>query len=131
MYRSGILIAAARWLRRYLVALALIGTLAAAMIQVYTTGVGPRPQQPPEGYVVERDRASLQWDKGTIERPIELQVSIDDPEFGNPAVERKTSGTSHSLRDLEPGSTYYWRLVQDGEPSRTASFSVSKYNVHI
>jgi len=119
------------FLRRYLVAVLLVGLLAAALIEVYATGTGPMPQQPPEGYTVERARASLQWNRGTRTEPITLQISIDDPTFASPKVERKVNGTTHSLNDLQRGSTYYWRLLQAGEPGPTASFKVSSHNVKL
>ena len=131
MRSTGILIGLGIFARRYVVALALIAALVAALVQVYTTGTGPMPQQPPQGYLVERARASLQWNRGTRTEPITLQVSIDDPTFAEPAVERKVNGTHHSLNDLQSGSTYYWRLMQDGEPSPIASFKVSSHNVKL
>ena len=103
------------FLRRYLVAVALLATLVVALVQVYATGTGPMPQQPPEGYTVERARASLQWNRGTRTETITLQISIDDPTFSAPKVDRQVNGTSHSLNDLQRGSTYYWRLVQEGQ----------------
>lgn len=127
----GILIGLGILARRYLVALALLATLAAALVEVYTTGTGPMPQQPPEGYTIEISRTSLQWDRGTRTDPITLQISIDDPTFAAPKVDRKVNGTSHSLNDLQRGSTYYWRLVQAGAPSPTASFKVSSTNVKL
>jgi hypothetical protein len=131
MQRPGIVICIAGWLRRYVVALLLITTLAVALLRIHTSGVGPMPQQPPEGYTAVRTQVSLSWNRGTREAPITLQVSIDDPTFSSPFLERKVNGTSHSLTKLEGGTTYYWRLVQEGKPSPTASFKVSKYNVHI
>ena len=119
------------FLRRYLVAVVLVASLGWALVQVYTSGTGPMPQQPPEGYTVERARASLQWNRGTRSEPITLQISIDDPTFAEPKVDRKVNGTSHSLNNLERGSTYYWRLVQAGEASPIASFKVSNYNVKL
>ena len=131
MHETGILIWLGIFLRRYLAALALVTTLAAALIQVYTTGTGPMPQQPPEGYTIENSRASLQWDRGTRSEPIQLQVSIDDPTFAKPAVDRKVNGTAHSLSNLQSGATYYWRLVQEGAASPAASFRVSSHNVKL
>jgi len=116
------------WLRRYAVALALIGTLGGSLVAANLWGTAPSPQQPPEGYVSEDDRATLQWDKGTRKAPITLQISLDDPDFGKPLVDKAVSGTGHTLSKLERGGTYYWRLVQDGVPGPTASFGVSKYN---
>ena len=131
MYRRGLVLTLVVLLRRYAVALFLIGALAVAIVQVYTVGVGPRPQGPPEGYLVERDKATLSWDKGTREAPITLQISIDDDSFDEPDVERTVTGTTHHLNEVEGGATYYWRLVQDGDPSPVASFSVSKHHVDI
>jgi hypothetical protein len=131
MQRNGIAVSIALWLRKYTVTLLLIGTLLIALIKVHACGAGPVPQQPPEGHVTVKTRVSLSWNRGTRETPIMLQVAIDDPTFASPILEKKVSGTSHSLAKLESGKTYYWRLVQDDEPSPTASFEVSRYNVNL
>jgi len=131
MQRTGILIGLARFVRRYLVAVALIGGLLVVLVQVDLFGTGPMPQYPPEGYTSYKTQESLQWEKGTREEEIVLQVSIDDPSFAAPALEKKVSGTSHSLNKLEGGKTYYWRLMQGDRPSPVATFKVSKYNVHL
>ncbi|HUT76296.1 MAG TPA: hypothetical protein VM285_01325 [Polyangia bacterium] len=131
MLRRGILPAVVLWLRMYAVALLLIGALLAALIQVYAFGTPPAPQQPPEGYFVEQDKVSLEWNTGTRQEPVTLQVAIDDPGFTEPVLERQITGSSHTLSRLQSGGTYYWRLVQDGEAGPTASFRVSKYNVDI
>jgi hypothetical protein len=36
----------------------------------------PVPQQPPQGYEVEQSDATLQWNRGTLEKPIELEVPV-------------------------------------------------------
>jgi hypothetical protein len=131
MFRRGIVPAACLWLRHYCVALLLIGMLLTALIQVYAFGTPPAPQQPPEGYFVEQDKVSLEWNPGTRQEPITLQVSIDDPGLAAPFLERQITGSSHTLSRLQSGGTYYWRLVQGGKPGPTASFRVSKYNVDI
>jgi len=131
MLRRGILPTVALWLRNYAVALLLVGMLLAALIQVYAAGTPPAPQQPPEGYMVEQDRVSLEWNAGTRDQPVVLQVSIDDPRFTDPVVEREMKGTSHSMTRLRGGATYYWRLVQGGRPGPVASFRVSRYHVDL
>jgi len=131
MPRLGILPVLWGLVRSHLVAAALVAALAAAFVEVYTTGTGPVPQAPPEGLLVERGRATLQWNRGTRPGPMTLQISLDDPDFAEPILERKVNGTSHTLNDLEPGRVYYWRLVHEGEASPAASFEVSKYDVDI
>ncbi len=131
MRRRGILPTVGLWLRKYAVALLLVGLLLGALIQVYAVGTPPATQQPPEGYLVERDKVSLEWNTGTRKEPVTLQVSIDDPAFAEPFLERAITGSSHTLSRLQGGATYYWRLVQGGEPGPTASFRVSKYHVDI
>ena len=123
-----ILLLAAGWLRKYAVTLALMVTLVAAMAGAALFGAGPMPQQPPQGYVAERGRVSLSWSKGTREEPITLQISIGDPGFSNPIVDKKMNTNSHSVTKLERGATYYWRLIQGGNASPTAHFEVSRYN---
>lgn len=131
MLRRGILPTLGLWLRQYAVPLALIGALLIALIRVYAVGTPPAPQQPPEGYLVEVDKASLEWNPGTRKEPVTLQVSIDDPDFAAPFLEREMAGTGHTLSRLQGGSTYYWRLVQGGEPGPTASFRVSRFHVDL
>jgi hypothetical protein len=114
---------------RYLVTALLIGGLAAAMIGVATAGTGPMPQQPPDGYAVASGRVSLEWNKGTRKEPITLEVSMDDPGFATPVVRKPVGGVTHSMTELRPGKTYYWRLVQGGSASPTASFEVRANHV--
>jgi hypothetical protein len=116
------------WLRKYAVTLALMATLVAAMAGAALFGAGPMPQQPPQGYVAERGRVSLSWSKGTREEPITLQISIGDPGFSAPIVDKEMNTNSHSVTKLERGATYYWRLIQDGHASPTTHFQVSRYN---
>lgn len=120
------------FVRAYLSAFLLIGCLAIASISTIISGTGPIPQYPPEQYVVERDLAVLRWNKGTREGQIDLEVSINDSTFSNDNVKViKKVNSTHSLRKLKNGTTYYWRLKQKGKYSRVASFRVSKYNVNI
>lgn len=116
-------------LRKYAVALLLVVGLGWALIYVNLWGAPPTPQQPPEGYTVQRDRAALQWNNGTRNKPVTLQISVGDPDFEKPIVNKVIKGNGHTMRKLERGATYYWRLIQNGEPGPTASFKVSRYNV--
>ena len=120
----GVVCLVARFVWRYLAAVALVAGLAAAMIGVAVGGTGPAPQQPLEGYSVSGGRVSLEWNKGTRKEPVTLEVSVGDPSFSKPILKRVVTGTSHPLNDLRPGNTYYWRLLQDGEAGPTASFEV-------
>jgi len=121
----GVVSLAARFVWRYAATAALVAGLAAAMIGVATEGTGPVPQQPPDGYSVASGRVSLEWNRGTRKGPITLQVSVDDPSFSKPILRRAVGGTSHSLTDVKPGRTYYWRLLQDDGASPTATFEVA------
>ena len=118
-------------IRGYLAAVLLIGYLSVILISTAISGAPPLPQFPPEGYVVERDMALLRWNKGTREGQVDLQISIDDPDFEKDVQTVKKVRTSHSLRNLKNGSTYYWRLVQNESASPVASFKVSKHNVKL
>jgi hypothetical protein len=131
MYRPGLLVLLWAFVRSYLVPILLLATLTAAIVQVYTTGTPPVPQEPPEGYVVQSGRVDLEWNRGTRLEPIQLQVSIDDPKFTKPAIERSAPGASYSLGELQPGHVYYWRLVQGEKAGPTASFETSKYYVNL
>jgi hypothetical protein len=121
----GIISALWKFVRDYGVILTLLTIFVVTVVQVYITGVGPTPQQPPEGYEVQRLEASLQWHKGNKGGAMTLEVSKDDPTFGELFVERQVSGTRHSVLNLEPGHTYYWRLKQDEAYSDTRSFKTS------
>jgi hypothetical protein len=39
------------------------------------------------------------------------------------------SGNTHRINNLEPGHTYFWRLVQGGKPSSTYSFKTASHAV--
>ncbi|MCP4676227.1 MAG: hypothetical protein GY854_12105 [Deltaproteobacteria bacterium] len=129
MQRLGLIPRIWGFLRTYAVALALIGGLGFAFFEVYVTGVGPMPQQPPEGYTIERTKAALQWSKGTRKGGIKLQVAMDDPSFTKPILEKDVKGKSHTMNALEPGHTYYWRLVQGDDYSPIATFKTSAYAI--
>ena len=129
MFREGLLIRLWNLVRNYAVAVILVAMVAVSFIQVYTVGTGPVPQLPPEGYVIQRGTAQLQWSKGTREGEIRLQVSVDDPSFADPVVERKATGNSHSMNKLKPNVTYYWRLVQGEKTSPVATFRTPLHNV--
>ncbi|MDJ0765474.1 MAG: hypothetical protein QNJ97_21010 [Myxococcota bacterium] len=110
-------------------AVAILLAFATAMFEVYVTGVGPVPQQPPEGYTIERTQTTLQWNRGTRDAPIELQVAMDDPTFGTLFLKRDVKGKTHLIKNLENGHIYYWRLVQDEQSSPVATFKTSAYAV--
>lgn len=120
-----------RLLRSYAVAVALVLALGAAFIEVYFIGTGPATQQPPEGYTIQNTNATLQWDRGTKKEPIQLQIAIDDPDFTELFVDKEVNGKTHRLNDLEPGHTYYWRLVQGDKPSPVATFKTSAYAIEL
>lgn len=129
MQRPGIIPRLWEFVRSYSVAIALIVAFTQAFIEVYSQGTLPATQMPPEGYTVKRLNTTLQWNKGTRDEPITLQISMDTPDFSNPILERKIQGNTHTARNLEPGHTYYWRLVQDSGASSVASFVTSIYAV--
>lgn len=113
------------WSRNYLVAIVLVSMLAFSFLKVAVIGAGPTPQGPPQGYALGKTQIELEWDKGSRDGDIRLQVSIDDPAFTKPLVNKVTSSSTHSLNDLEPGHTYYWRLVQNDRSSRVAHFETA------
>ncbi|MCU0664694.1 MAG: hypothetical protein MUC50_20525 [Myxococcota bacterium] len=113
------------WSRDYLIAITLISMLAFSFIKVAVVGVGPAPQGPPQDYELGKTQIELEWSKGNREGEIRVQVSMDDPSFAKPFVDKPTTATTHSLNDLEPGRLYYWRLVQNGRTSRVARFGTA------
>jgi hypothetical protein len=125
MRASRALIGALFFARRHLVSTACIGGFAFAMLRVTLAGAGPVPQEPPEGYTLTSGRASLGWNRGTRPAPITLEVSEDAPTFATPVYRKVVAGTSFTLTTTRPGKKYYWRLVQDGRPSPTATFEAS------
>ncbi len=125
MFRPGLIVRIWNFLRLYLVALILLGIFVWTVLEVYVLGVGPVPQQPPPGFVEDRLDTRLQWHRGNREEPMTLEVA-KDPDFKDKVVDRMASGTVHNLNDLEPGQTYYWRLIQGEKPSRTYYFKTSE-----
>lgn len=124
MNRAGLVVRVWRWLRAYLAAVLLLGALAASCVRTLAEEVEPRPQHPPPGYVLTRPSAQLQWSRGNRSGEIRLQLS-SSREFDAPFVDEVVSTTTHTLRDLEPGSTCYWRLVQGDRVGRISWFEVS------
>jgi hypothetical protein len=112
--------------RLYLVTSLLALTLSWTFLTGFLTGVGPTPQSPADGYKFERTRATLQWDRGNRQGPIVLQVSMDDPDFGQPLIDRPVKRATHRFENLSPGHTYYWRLIQGEKRSPVASFKTSR-----
>lgn len=118
-----------KFLRDYGILIVLLWIFVLTVVQVYVLGIGATPQLPPEGYELQRLEAKLQWHRGTKKEAFTLEVAKDDPTFSKLELERQVTGTSHLMRDLEPGRTYYWRLVRDDETSATRSFKTSKYAI--
>ena len=126
MRRSGTLPLLWRTLRSYAVTVAALGCIASAFVEVHTTGIGPVPQHPPDNLEIAQNRVLLQWNRGSsAEVPIELEVSMDDPSFASPILKRAAKGKTYTMTDIEPGHTYYWRLVQKGMPSPVGRFRTS------
>lgn len=113
------------WMRNYLVAILLVSMVFFSFIKVAVIGTGPTPQGPPMNYSLHKTQIELEWHKGTREGEIRLQVSVDEPNFEELMIDKVVGGTTHSLNDLEPGRTFYWRLVQNEKPSRVARFSTA------
>jgi len=114
------------FLRKYLVATALVATLAVSAIEVCAVGTDPAPQVPPSGAVLYAGHAELRWSRGTCARSIRLQVARDDPGFAAPSIDEVESGTGRKIDGLRAGRTYYWRLVADGEPGPVMTFRISQ-----
>lgn len=119
------------FLRSYGVAVAILIAFFSSFFGVYLFGTGPVPQQPPEGYEVEREQVVFQWNRGTRKEPIRLQVSKDDPTFSKPVLDKEVPSKTHVMKNLENGHTYYWRLLQGNKPSPRASFKTSANAIRI
>jgi hypothetical protein len=127
----GIIVRLWNFARDYAILLVLLGAFLWTLVEVYGLGVGPTPQLPPQGYVVENLEAKLQWHNGTRPAGFTLQISQDDPNFSNKLfLEREVSGTTFSVNDLESGHTYYWRLKRADILSATASFKTAPYAIN-
>ena len=122
----GALVLCARFARRHLSALALVGALAISAVEVCTVGTEPAPQSPPAGAVLYDGRAELRWSRGTRGGEIRLQVAPGDPDFAAPSIDEVESGTGKKIEGLEAGTTCYWRLVRDGEPGSVMTFRISR-----
>jgi hypothetical protein len=124
VYPRGLIARVLGWLRAYLVALLLVVGLGLSVALTGLGQIGPQPQHPPQGYVLSRHKAQLQWSRGEREGEIRLQVATG-ARFEELLVDRTVPRDTYRLQDLEPGKTYYWRLVQGDRVSRTARFAVS------
>jgi phosphodiesterase/alkaline phosphatase D-like protein len=131
MHRPGLIPWLWGFARSYGVAIALVVVFFTSFVGVYAFGTGPVPQQPPEGYEVEREQVTFQWNRGTRKAPIRLQVSRDDPSFSNPVLDLKVQGKTQVMRNLENGHIYYWRLMQGDKPSPVATFKTSANAIRI
>lgn len=118
-----------RLVRVYGVATLLVAGLGYTFVTVALFGAGPTPQLPPDGYVAERGRVDLQWHRGNRAGEIRLQVAETGGNFRETVVDRVESGTTLSLRGLDPDRTYSWRLMQNGRTSRVASFKTPRSHV--
>jgi hypothetical protein len=126
MHRKGVIPRVWGFVRNYAIPMALLGVFIQTVVQSYITGIAPVPQEPPMGYVLGRNETKLEWHRSTVEGAWELQVSMDDPEFKDPFVTREVTGTSHMLNNLEPGHTFYWRLIRGDDSSSIDYFKTSK-----
>jgi hypothetical protein len=113
-----------RWGRVYLVAVLLLAALAASCVRTLTNAVEPRPQHPAPGYVLSRPSIQLQWSAGNRDGEIRLQLSTDR-EFDALMIDEVVTRHTHALKNLEPGRTYYWRLVQGNRAGDVSWFEVS------
>ena len=129
MRLRGIIFAFLKFVRDYTLPLVLLGIFATTILQVYVLGVGPTPQQPPEGYELQRLEARLEWHKGNRDGAVTLEVAEDDPTFETLFMERQVSGTKHTMHNVTPGHTYYWRLKRNDTYSRVCSFKTSKHAI--
>ena len=127
----GLMVRIWNFARDYAILLVLSAIFLTTVVQVYILGVGPTPQLPPEGYLVQHLDAKLQWHNGNLPTGYTLEVSEDDPGFGAPLfLERKVNGTTFNLNDIEPGHVYFWRLKRDNFVSKTASFKTAPYAIN-
>jgi hypothetical protein len=115
-----------RFLRKHLVATALVAALAASAIEVVAVGTDPAPQGPPSGVVLYAGQAELRWSRGTRGGEIRLQVSPGDPGFSAPSIDEVAKGTGRKLDGLRAGEIYYWRLVRDGDPGPVMKLAISR-----
>ncbi|MBW2276933.1 MAG: hypothetical protein JRF63_05535 [Deltaproteobacteria bacterium] len=113
-----------RWIRAYFVASLLVGGLVVSCVRALNDDIEPRAQHPPPGYVLARTRAQLQWSAGTLDGEVRIQVSTS-PGFDELLIDEVAPRNTRELRNLEPGTTYYWRLIKGDHLSDVAWFEVS------
>ena len=115
-------------LRRYLVPLLLLLYLAGAMLGYLVAGDAPQPQIPPDGHVSHTRVVRLSWYRGGS-GPYRLQVIPEDGDFDTPLIDKTLRSAIHTLKDLQPGEAYRWRVIAEhsGRTSREASFSMARY----
>jgi hypothetical protein len=125
--RTAILLRVARWMRSYLVPAALIVLVAWVALKAFSGDVSPNPEFPPEGYDVVRDTIELEWSRSSEKEKTRLQVVIDDDSFdGKKVVDEDVYTKTYTLNQLEPGRTYFWRVIEKGKTSRSSSFRVAE-----
>jgi len=89
-------------------------------------GARPTPTSPPDGYVSPDLSVRLSWSRGDSGDPLRLEVARDRG-FRTPDVTEEVRGSSVTLRPLERGRTYYWRLEPGGV---VAMFRTSAHGIH-
>ena len=125
MTRTGLIPRIVAWLRVYLIPVCLFCVVLVSVIETVTSSVDPMPQHPPHGLNLVRDHVQLQWSKGNGAGELRLQVAVDDSTFSTMIVDKAVVKNTHRLKELEPGRTYYWRLVKGGEPGFVSVFTIS------
>jgi hypothetical protein len=115
-------LAIARWGLLVLLVAILLRAVAVPLIR----GERPAPSSPPDGYVSPDASVRLSWSRGAAEGPLRLEV-CRDRDFRAPEVSEEVRGTSLTLRPLERGRTWYWRLEPGGV---VGMFRTSDHAVH-
>jgi hypothetical protein len=113
--------------RSYLVAFGLVGIVAYTFVKAMTGGIGPVPQHPPDGLTIVRQSEQLEWSKGLTRGKMRLQVSAGSRDFsGELIVDKTVKINQYALKNLAPGTTYYWRIIENGKAGRVSTFNVAK-----
>jgi hypothetical protein len=125
--RRGVVVAVAAWLRSYLALVLLVALVASAAVRALLGVVVPSPEFPPVGYHVVRDTVELEWSLSSETAKTRLEVSADDPSFGGEkAIDEEIVGKKFTLSELEPGTTYFWRVSEGGRLSSVSYFYVAQ-----
>ena len=111
---------------RYGVVAFLLASCAVAVVAYLVAGDRSMPLSPPDGYVAEETRVSLSWSEGEDQPNHTVEVA-EGRDFSKPIFSKSVQGTTALLPQLEPDTTYCWRLKSN--PSKLSCFRTGRHSI--